>query len=92
MSIPNKLGGVYCLGRDSRSIAYVGRAERDLREKVKSHWQEYQFFWYEPSLSPRECFERHCHAFHKHEGNGLEHKEHPVAPEGQALSCPVCGK
>ena len=92
MSVPTRVGGVYCLARDSKSVAVVARADADLRDKIKSHWPEYQYFWYEPALSPRECFVHHCYAFHKHADNGLEDKGHPTAPEKMDVKCPICGK
>lgn len=92
MHIPVRVGGVYCLGNDPRSVAVVGRVDRDLREQVKSFWERYQFFWYEPALTARECYERHCQAFHKHTDNGLESKEHPALTDGQAFRCPICGR
>lgn len=91
ISIPTHVGGVYCLARNSKDVVFVGRTDRDLRDKIKSHWPEYQFFWYEPALSIREAFINHCYAFHKHVDNDLEAKEHPTPPGSLNLKCPVCG-
>ena len=92
ISIPTRIGGVYCLARNSRDVVFVGRAERGLRDKIKSHWPEYQFFWYEPALTAREAFINHCLAFHKHSGSDLESKEHPAPPGSLSQKCPVCGR
>ena len=92
ISVPLRMGGVYCLSKTAKSVCFIGRAEQNLRDKLKSHWPEYQFFWYDPSMSPREAYVNHCHTFHKHENNGLESKEHPKAPEKLEIKCPVCGK
>jgi hypothetical protein len=92
MSVPSRVGGVYCLGRSAKSVAVVGRVERDLRDKIKSHWPEYQMFWYEPALGPRECYVHHCYAYHRHSDNGLESKEHPVPPGNVDVKCPICGQ
>jgi hypothetical protein len=91
MSVPTRVGGVYCLGRSSKSVAVVGRVEHDLCDKIRSFWPEYQMFWYEPAMGARECYIRHCQAYHRHENNGLEAKEHPAAPGGVDIKCPVCG-
>jgi len=92
MSVPSRVGGVYCLSKDSKSVSYVGRAEQNLRDEIKSHWPEYQFFWYESSLSSREAFFSHCRSYHRHADDGLESREHPAAPPGLDARCPVCGK
>jgi hypothetical protein len=92
MSVPTRVGGVYCLARDSKSVAVVARADQDLRDKIKSHWPEYQYFWFEPTLSPRDCYVHHCQAYHKHADNGLEDKGHPAAPDKLEVKCPICGK
>ncbi len=93
LTVPCRVGGVYCLGKDRKHVKYVGRAERNLRTTIKGHWKQYEFFWYEPALSPRECFVNHCHHYHAHIGNGgLDEAEHPSAPPGVEVKCPVCGK
>ncbi|MFO7650913.1 MAG: hypothetical protein R6X13_06190 [bacterium] len=93
ISVPNRVGGVYCLSRNSRQVSFIGRVERDLRDKIKSHWPEYQFFWYEPALSAREAYVNHCYAFHKHcECGEVDKGEHPKPPERADVKCPICGK
>ncbi len=95
MTVPCRLGGVYCLGKDSRHVAAVGRAERNLRTALKDCWKDdkYQFFWYEPTMSARECYVNHCRHFHNHISNGgLDDIAHPEPPPGLDEKCPVCGK
>lgn len=93
ISVPVRVGGAYCLAKNGREVCYVGRAEHDLREKLKTHWPEYQHFWYETALSPREAYLGHCRAFHKHMCNGHpENGEHPTPPDKLDIKCPVCGK
>ncbi len=92
ISVPTRVGGVYCLAKAGRQVVYVGRAEHDLRDRIKSHWPEYQMFWYEPALSAREAFLNHCYAYHKHAADGSIHDDHPPAPANMDIKCPVCGK
>jgi hypothetical protein len=92
ISVPTKVGGVYCLARAGRQVVYVGRAEHDLRDRIKSHWPDYQMFWYEPALTARDAFMNHCYAYHKHAANGLAQEDHPSAPTNMDARCPVCGK
>ncbi|MEO0081192.1 MAG: hypothetical protein ABIL25_02725 [candidate division WOR-3 bacterium] len=92
ISVPTKVGGVYCLGKDPRHVAVVGRAEANLREAIRAYWNQYQFFWFEPALTPRECYSIHCYWYHKQIGNGgLADATHPT-PSAPDYKCPVCGK
>ena len=92
ISVPTRLGGVYCLSKDQKSVSFVGRADANLRDEIKSHCNEYQFFWYDPALNKREGYRNQCQLFHKHADTGLENKEHPTAPANVDVKCPVCGK
>jgi len=93
ISVPTRVGGVYCLGKSPREVRFVGAAERNLREAIKSHWKMYEFFWYRTTLSMRECYSVQCQMFHKQMNNGgLDVTDHPVAPPGVDEKCPVCGK
>ena len=93
LSVPVKVGGVYCLAKAGGEMCYVGRADRDLREKLKTHWPEYQHFWYETALSAREAYAGECRAYHKLLGNGHAGAgEHPKPPDKVDVKCPVCGK
>ena len=93
LTVPCRVGGVYCLGKDARHVSYVGRAERNLCTTIKEHWQQYEFFWYEPTLSARECYINHCHYYHRHISNGgLDDVTHPTAPADAGVKCPVCGQ
>jgi hypothetical protein len=92
ISVPTRVGGVYCLAKNGREVVYVGRVEHDLRDKIKSYWPEYQSFWYEPAISTRDAYVSHCFVYHKHSDNGLETKEHPTPPGSVDVKCPICGK
>jgi len=70
----------------------VARADANLRDTIKSHWNQYEFFWFEPALTPRECYTIQCHHYHKHMNNGgLADGTHPVSPNPD-FKCPVCNK
>lgn len=93
MSVPCRIGGVYGLGKDSRHVRFVSLADRNLREAIKAHWNEYEFFWFQTCLSPRETFVRACQQYHRFMDNGgLDVSEHPTAPAGVTEKCPVCGQ
>ncbi len=91
ISVPDKIGGVYCLSKNSRKIEIVARAERNLRDAIKAHWKEYEFFWYEPALTPREAYLNQCYIYHRFCENGNGAHEHPKPPEKVEIKCPVCG-
>lgn len=93
ISVPSRVGGVYCVAKNSRQVAYVGRAESNLRDAIKAHWPEFQFFWYEPALSARECFVTQCRHYHRHcQESDFGNGDHPTPPGGLDEKCPVCGK
>lgn len=91
MHVPDRIGGVYGLGSDPKKITVLGRAETELRDKIKSFWSFYEFFWYEPALSAAGGFRIHCREYHKQlECGELEDKTHPV-PHQPGAKCPDCG-
>ncbi|OYD14995.1 hypothetical protein CH330_06870 [candidate division WOR-3 bacterium JGI_Cruoil_03_51_56] len=91
--VPSGVGGVFCLAKNPRKVVFVGRAEQDLRDAIKAYWKQYEFFWFEPALSKRECYINHCYCYHNQMGNGgLDDDTHPAPPEKMDIKCPVCGK
>lgn len=93
MTIPCSVGGVYCLAHNVEHVDYVDRADKGLRDAIKSHANEYQYYWYDVALSPRETFVCHCEAYHKHSNTlGLGKNEHPKSPGTLDVKCPVCGQ
>jgi len=93
IAVPSRLGGVYCLGKNSRHVDIVGRAEQNLRDTIKAHWKEFEFFWFEPSLTARECYLTQCRHYHKQMDNGgLKDPQHPKAPDRVDSKCPICGQ
>ncbi len=91
LSVPDKVGGIFCLANNPKQIKIVARAEKNLREAIKAYWKEYEFFWYEPALSPREAFINQCYAYHRFCQNSTFEQEHPKPPDKVAVKCPVCG-
>lgn len=90
--VPATIGGIYCLGEKKNKVAVVARSDRNLRDAIKAHWNEYEFFWYEPALSLREAYISECYAFHRYAASGtLERTEHPKPPDKIDIKCPVCG-
>lgn len=89
--IPERFLGVFQLAKDSSSIAYVGRADQDLRQSLTemlnkgySHFQWVQLPWV------KETFEMHCRLYHYAGGRiKLDNADHPHVPEGKLGQCPV---
>ncbi|MBM3315377.1 hypothetical protein FJY71_06005 [candidate division WOR-3 bacterium] len=70
----------------------MARTDSDLREAIKSHWNEYEFFWYEPAVSARDAYVNQCYAFHRYADRGeLQGGQHPLPPEKADVQCPICG-
>ena len=91
MHVPDHIGGVYGLGKDPKKIAVLGRAETELRDRIRSFWNFYEFFWFEPALSDAGGFRIHCREYHRQLDSGdLEDKSHPV-PHQPGAKCPDCG-
>ena len=92
LHVPARIGGVYCLAKDSKHVSVVSRAECNLRTAIKSHWGDFEFFWYQPTLTTRECYVNQCHEYHKRMDNGgLDEEAHPASPVNVDVTCPVCG-
>ncbi len=90
--VPSRLRGVFCLGKNSRQVAFVGQADWDLNTEIKSHSEDYSFFWYEPTLTPRERYVVHCRHYHKLLSETGLANPHPLPPERMDEKCPICGK
>ena len=90
--VPDKIGGVYGLGKDPKKINVVARTDEKLRDAIKGYWKLYDFFWFEPALSKAGAHKIHCQEYHKQmECGDLEDKGHP-APHNQDVKCPECGE
>lgn len=84
--------GVYALGHTRNNlfiVSYVGRADADLREGLKTHLPgPYQQFKFAYALSARDAFEKQCELYHEY--IGLENKCHPCPPADTDLLCARC--
>lgn len=93
LAVPASVGGIYGLGKGPREVRVIGSAPRNLRDAIKENWKLYEFFWFQPTLGPRECYQLTCREYHKHMNNGgLDKTEHPEPLPGVDVKCPVCGK
>jgi len=92
IAVPTNVGGVFCLGKNPKHVSTISRAERNMRDAIKGYWKEYEFFWFEPTLSTKECFVAQCRHYHKHMNNGgLDNAEHPKSSDNGNHKCPICG-
>ena len=89
--IPEGLLGVFQLARGEANIAYVGRADRDLRSSLQEHLnQGYTHFQWVQLPWTKETFEMHCRLYHHGGGKKrLDNIDHPFPPEGKLWQCPV---
>lgn len=93
LRVPAHLKGVYCLGQSAEEATSVQRADTDLRDEIKANHGKYNFFWFEPTLTPNERYLAHCRWFHKLNTSGhFEAGGHPQRPAGVETRCPVCGE
>jgi hypothetical protein len=88
--VPDNVLGVFQLSRTGEKIAYVGRADKNLRTtlmdllgKSFTDFQWVQVPW------TKEAFEMHCRLYHHAGGKTLDNDEHPFPPEGKQLICPL---
>ncbi|MGE3261227.1 MAG: hypothetical protein AB7K68_05565 [Bacteriovoracia bacterium] len=89
--VPEGILGIFQLSRGGSNIAYVGRADDDLRlrlgeqlTKGYTHFQWVQVPW------EKEAFEMHCRLYHHAGGRKrLDNTDHPYPPEGKLWRCTV---
>lgn len=89
--IPEGLLGVFQLARGEANIAYVGRADRDLRQSVSEHLdQGYTHFQWVQLPWTKETYEMQCRLYHHAGGKRrLDNLDHPHPPEGKSNRCPI---
>ena len=88
--VTQKSPGVYILSRDGKIVAYVGRADVDIRSEIKQiacegYGYTYCFFEYTSSL--KEAYIKECEYYHKYLPPDNTH--HPSAPTETDWRCPV---
>lgn len=92
--------GNYALGyietkKDGKHIfivKYVGRSDSDVAGRLKQHIGEnYSYFKYSYSTSPRDAFLKECENYHDFEGCvKLDNEIHPDRPKNTNWKCPYC--
>lgn len=89
--------GNYALGKVNKAtgnfvVAYVGRSDSDLKDRL-THWANesgHPLFKYSYASSAKQAFEKECTNYHDFEPS--ENEIHPDKPENSNYACPVCGK
>jgi hypothetical protein len=82
--------GAYVLSRDGQTAHYVGRADRDLGERLRSSAKEgrYAHVWYEYAGSPSAAYRLECRYYHEY--SPPDNLIHPSSPDGCFLLCDIC--
>jgi len=90
-NIPENLLGVFQLARGEANIAFVGRADENLRAALLEHLgRGYTHFQWVQLPWTKETFEMHCRLYHHAGGRlRLDNTDHPYPPEGKVWPCPV---
>jgi len=72
---------------------YVGRADTDLKGRLKKWVSKYSKFKFDYATSPKTAFEKECKNYHDFgESKKLDNSIHPDRPDGSNWTCPVCTK
>lgn len=73
-------------------MAYVGRSDSDLNERLKQHLGEgFREFKFSIANSVKEAFEKKCKNYHDFgENKKLKNDIHPRRPDGCSFACPYC--
>jgi len=95
--VTKKSPGNYALGRKRDTdgtflIGYVGRADKDLNDRLKK-WAgktKRPLFKFSYANSPKEAFEKECHNWH--DFDPPDNKIHPDRPKDATWRCPRCDK
>ena len=90
--------GVYMLIRNEEGeVGFVGRSDTDVISQIKHiHMphedgrRPYLFVRYRNCTSVEEAYEWECKYWHKEEPSANS-EVHPLTPDGEGASCPVCG-
>lgn len=96
--VPEGVIGNYALGYvegNTFIVQYVGRADKDLRERLPHSIGKYSHFMASRANSPMEAYHKECSNWHDFGGEEgyLDNKIHPDIPNGEKLAfCPICVK
>lgn len=71
-------------------VQYVGRADSNVKGRLKNHLSEtkYKKFKFSYATSPKSAFEKECKNYHDFECP--DNSIHPDRPDGANWKCPVC--
>lgn len=91
LKVPANMLGVFQLARGEANIAYVGRADDDLRARLLEHLEKgYTHFQWLGLPWVKETYEMHCRLYHHAGGKKrLDSSDHPFPPDGKVKMCPV---
>lgn len=83
--------GVYLLSKDGNTVAYVGRSDNVLSQRLKQSitGKGYSYFWFEYTTSAMEAYHKECEYYHRY--NPRDNSVHPAVPFGTNWKCPVIG-
>lgn len=89
--VPSGVLGCFQLARGEPNIAFVGRADEDLRTQIAAHLGKgYTHFQWVQLPWVKETFEMHCRLYHHAGGRRrLDNTDHPYPPEGKSWLCPL---
>ena len=77
-------------------IQYVGRSDTDVAQRLKQHiWngESYSHFKFSYANLPTDAYYKECKNYHDCDGSKfLNNRNHPDAPNGSWLVCPICRK
>ena len=96
--IPDGYPGNYALGhydtvKNTFYVQYVGRADKNLRDRIGHSIGKYSHFMASIAENVIEAFQKECQNWHDFGGEKgkLDNKIHPDKPDGEKLAfCPVC--
>jgi len=72
-------------------VKYIGRADDNLNQKLKSWIGKYKNFKFSYANSVKEAFEKECKNYHDFgESELLDNIVHPEKPERSNWKCPYC--
>jgi hypothetical protein len=89
--VPDGILGVFQLSRGGATIAYVGRADQNLRLSLQEFLGKgYKQFQWVQLPWVKETYEMQCRLFHHAGGlKELDNVDHPYPPEGKLWRCAI---
>lgn len=96
--VPEGIIGNYALGHiedDVFIVEYVGRADKDLKERLPHSIGKYSHFKVSQASSSINAYYKECFNWHEFGGDDglLDNKIHPDRPDGvRFVFCPICAK